>query len=87
MRLAKNNNYHKMILEIPSWCIALFCCFLTEEELYFSGIILCRIIVTNRGAPGEFGNPYVKLMSTSLEHRELEFIYRSDRSNRTYVYS
>ena len=36
---------------------------------------------------GNSENPYVKLMSTRLVHRELGFIYRYDRSDLTYVYS
>ena len=36
---------------------------------------------------GTLGNPYVNLMSTRLVYRELKFIYRSDRSDRTYVYN
>ena len=35
----------------------------------------------------EYGNPYVKLISTRLVHREFEFIYQSNRSDCTYVYS
>ena len=44
----------------------------------------CFLCITISGI---LENPYVKLMSTRLVHRELKFIYRSDSSDRTYVYS
>ena len=36
---------------------------------------------------GNLENPDVKLISTRLLTRRLKFIYRSDRSDRAYVYT